>query len=201
MPLTSAAKRGEVFCRVPMMVALPRQTPDCSTNLREIDPLSAREPASARPNPSKMDFLPRSITSAGMSSYLVIRMNVPTYFVRPGTCGNSANSGRAAWPAESGNRETPRTPSEALPKSRLRIFHHQEILGLNVVNTYFRIFAFMMVNGKIVSVPFRHENSRLGAKSTGNSGRQSIVIGIFLLENVERAVPGQIDALILRVIG
>src|SRR5712691_8366315 len=48
------------------------------------------EPASARPKPSKMDFLPKSSTSAGMSSYFVLTINSATYLVRPGAFGNSA---------------------------------------------------------------------------------------------------------------
>src|SRR5437879_5548702 len=48
------------------------------------------EPASARPKPSKMDFLPKSSTSAGMFSYFVLTINSATYFVRPGAFGKSA---------------------------------------------------------------------------------------------------------------
>src|SRR6266436_9400441 len=48
------------------------------------------EPASARPKPSKMDFLPKSSTSAGISSYFVLTMKSATYLVRPGAFGNSA---------------------------------------------------------------------------------------------------------------
>ena len=36
------------------------------------------DPASARPKPSSIDFLPRAITSSGMSSYRVLTMNSET---------------------------------------------------------------------------------------------------------------------------
>src|SRR5579859_434561 len=123
MPFTSAPNRADVFLAVPIIVDFPRQPPDCSTNLREIGPLSAREPAKANPSPSKMDFLPSSITLAGMSSYFVPTTKSPTYFVRPGDLGKSP-VGRAAAPfALFAKTEAPSTPREVLPKSRRRIIH------------------------------------------------------------------------------
>src|SRR6266481_7710025 len=90
MPFSSAAKRGEVFCAEPMMVAFLLHTPICSTYLREMEPLSAREPARANPRPSRIDFLPSSITCSGISSYVVVVTNRPTYSVRPFVLGKSA---------------------------------------------------------------------------------------------------------------
>src|SRR5260370_24782466 len=122
MPFSSAAKRGEVFCAEPMMVAFPLHTPICSTYLREIEPLSAREPARANPRPSRIDFLPSSITCSGISSYVVVVTNLPTYSVRPGVWGKAAPD---AGPARFADTESTREaimPREALPKSRLSIF-------------------------------------------------------------------------------
>src|ERR1700693_1340787 len=137
MPFTSAAKRAEVFCAVPMTVATPLQPPDRSTNLREMGPLSAREPAKARPNPSRMDFLPSSITSDGMFSYRVSSTKFPTYFVRPGVLGNSPCPGLLVASEELANNDAPITPSEVLPKSRRRIVHREvQILRLNIIYTH-----------------------------------------------------------------
>ena len=84
MPLANAAKRGWLFNPVPMTVAFASAAPSdrryFSTRGRIVD----TEPASARPKPSRIDFLPRSTTSAGMSSYLVWAMKAATERVRPG---------------------------------------------------------------------------------------------------------------------
>src|SRR5579863_4158829 len=123
IPLTRAANRPEVFFAVPMIVACPRHTPDCSTNLREIGPLSAREPASASPNPSRIDFLPSAITSAGMSSYFVRTTNSATYLVRPRVLGKSPGSGLFPARAVFARTEAPIAAREVLPKSRRRMTH------------------------------------------------------------------------------
>src|SRR5258708_39794474 len=88
-PFTNAAKRGEVFFEDPMMTDFPSQIPRCSRESRQIVPVCARDPASARPNPSRIDFLPSSTTSPGISSYFVEATNLPTYSVRPGALGTS----------------------------------------------------------------------------------------------------------------
>src|SRR6202030_4227680 len=62
---------------------------DC-TYWRTSGPMTERDPASANPKPSRMDFLPSSSTSAGISSYFVLTMNSATYLVSPGAFGNSA---------------------------------------------------------------------------------------------------------------
>src|ERR1700757_4824245 len=154
IPLISAANRGEVFSAVPMTVAFPPQTPDCSRNLRDIGPLSAREPASAKPSPSKMDFFPSSITLGGMSLYFVWTTKAPTYFVRPGVLGKPLEPERLAGGTEPAKSEAPSTPSELLPKSRLRMFHRLGILRLNVIDAHFGVFALVMWDGKIIAVPF-----------------------------------------------
>src|SRR5882672_5089100 len=106
-----------------MIVDFPVHVPDCSTNLREIGPLSAREPASAKPRPSRTDFFPSSTTEAGMSSYFVRTTKSPTYLVRPSVLGKS--SAPALFPAcaVSAKMEAPTAASELLPKSRRRIIH------------------------------------------------------------------------------
>src|SRR5882724_3938111 len=122
-PFTKAAKRGEVFFEEPMMVAFPPQTPRCSTYSRQIGPVCARDPASARPKPSRMDFLPSSMTSPGMSSYFVEATNLPTYSVKPGALGKSLPGGSPALPTEPARKVDPSTPREVLPKSRLNKVH------------------------------------------------------------------------------
>src|SRR3981081_2743633 len=95
-PFTKAAKRGEVFFEEPIMVAFPPQIPRCSTYSRHIAPVCARDPASASPKPARMDFLPSSMTSCGISSYFVEAINFPTYSVRPGALGKSVEDTAAA---------------------------------------------------------------------------------------------------------
>src|ERR1700720_621834 len=126
IPFNSAAKRGDVFIAVPITVALPLP-PHCSIYFREIGPLSARDPAKASPKPSKMDFLPSSMTTAGVSSYLVCRTNCPTYCVNPGVLGKSAAGApppsASAASERSASNVAPSRPKDVLPNSRLRIVH------------------------------------------------------------------------------
>src|SRR6266404_8973370 len=121
-PFTNAAKRGEVFFEEPMMVAFAPQIPRCATYSRQIAPIWAREPANASPNPSRMDFLPSSMTSCGISSYFVDAINFPTYSVRPGAFAKSP-AGVSAPFADRRNAVEAITPREAFPKSRLRMSH------------------------------------------------------------------------------
>jgi hypothetical protein len=68
---------------------------------RTSGPMTEADPASARPKPSRMDFLPRSMTSGGMSENFVLTMNSATDFVSPGAFGNSAaGAGAAARPLD-----------------------------------------------------------------------------------------------------
>ena len=90
MPLASAAKRGWTFIFVPMMLEFPPQGPSDSMYCRMIGPAVEADPASARPNPSKIVFLPRAITFSGMSSYFVFTINSETYLVSPGALANSS---------------------------------------------------------------------------------------------------------------
>src|ERR1700680_4802187 len=127
IPFNSAAKRGDVFIAVPITVALPLP-PHCSIYFREIGPLSAREPAKASPKPSRIVFLPSSMTSAGIFSYLFCRTNCPTYCVNPGVLGKSTAgvAHSAAVPAtseEAASTVAPSNPKDGLPNSRLRIVH------------------------------------------------------------------------------
>src|SRR4051812_840614 len=75
------------------------------------------DPASARPKPSRMDFLPSSMTSGGMSEYFVPTMNSATDFVSPGAFGNSAAGAGSAEtvPAPAAKAEN---DSEVLNSSR-----------------------------------------------------------------------------------
>src|SRR5437764_8078807 len=74
-PFTNAAKRGEVFMEEPMIEDFPSQIPSCPRYSRQIDPVCARDPASARPKPSRMDFLSSSMTPSAISSYLIAATN------------------------------------------------------------------------------------------------------------------------------
>src|SRR5437588_152511 len=122
-PFTNAAKRGEAFLEEPMRVAFPSQIPRCSRYCPQIVPVCARDPASAKPNPSRIDFLPSSMTSSGISSYFVEARNLPTYSVKPGTLGKSVPGAPPALPAKLARTVDPITPREALLKSRLNTVH------------------------------------------------------------------------------
>src|SRR5437879_11883619 len=95
-PFTNAAKRGEVFMEEPMIEDFPSQIPSCPRYSRQMDPVCARDPASARPKPSRMDFLPSSMTSPGISSYFVEATNLLTYYVKPRALGKSLTEERPA---------------------------------------------------------------------------------------------------------
>src|SRR6185503_17899374 len=81
---------------VPMTLAFAGAVPSDCTYWRASGAIADTEPANARPNPSRIDFLPSSMTSGGMSLYLVPTMNSATDFVRPGALGNSAAGPGAA---------------------------------------------------------------------------------------------------------
>src|ERR1700680_760987 len=117
-PFTKAARRGWAFIPVPITLARISPTAKDSAYFRAIGPITDADPASANPNPSKIDFLPSTITSAGISSNLVLTINSATDLVRPGAFGNSAAGG-------TGDAFTPRpvsaradAASELLNKSR-----------------------------------------------------------------------------------
>src|SRR6266436_6334992 len=122
-PFTKAANRGEVFFEEPTMVAFPSQIPSRPTYSRQIAPVCARDPASANPKPSRIDFLPSSMTSSGISSYFVEATNLPTYSVKPGALGKSLLLASPALSTEPARKADPSTPREVLPKSRLNKVH------------------------------------------------------------------------------
>jgi hypothetical protein len=151
------------------MVALPLLAPTCSAYWREIGPDSAREPARANPRPSRIDFLPSSITCSGISSYVVVVTNRPTYSVRPFVLGKSAPNAVPAPFADAGTTLEAMMPREALPKSRLRIFSprgsddftdHELAIpqkftlksGLHVVDPDFGFVILVMRHGQIVAI-------------------------------------------------
>src|ERR1700676_1265028 len=92
-PFTKAAKRGWAFIPLPITLARISPNPKDSAYFRAIGPITDADPASARPKPSRIDFLPNSITSAGISSYFVLTINSATDLVSPGAFGNSAAAG------------------------------------------------------------------------------------------------------------
>src|SRR5260370_8228886 len=85
-------KRGGSLVLVPITVEPRSGRPRLAAYSRNSFPFSARAPAKASPKPSRMDFLPSSITSAGRSENFVFRTNSTTYFVSPGICGNGAGA-------------------------------------------------------------------------------------------------------------
>src|ERR1700730_14572538 len=97
------------------------------------------DPARASPKPSRMDFLPSSSTSAGMSSYFVLTMNSATYLVSPGAFGNSAaGRGEACTrPRPNANADI---ASEFLNKSRRFIFNFLQVLSI-AGHQFFAAFA------------------------------------------------------------
>src|SRR5713101_6551343 len=98
------------------------------------------EPASAKPKPSKMDFLPKLSTSAGMSAYFVLTMNSATYLVSPGALGNSAAGPGEAYtrPLPSANADIAR---EFLNRSRRFIFDYLRDLRI-AGHQFFTAFAY-----------------------------------------------------------
>src|SRR5579863_788532 len=116
-PFTKAAKRGWAFIPVPMTLARISPNPNDSAYFRAIGPITEADPASAKPKPSKIDFLPSSITSAGMSSYFVLTINSATDLVRPGAFGNSA-AGAGAAPVPRLVSASAEAANEVLNKSR-----------------------------------------------------------------------------------
>src|SRR3984893_4769811 len=200
IPFSSAAKRGDVFIAVPITVALPLP-PHCSIYFREIGPLSARDPAKARPKPSRIDFFPSSMTSAGIFSYLVCRTNCPTYCVNPGVLGKSTAGAAVATAAPSASSAAegaesnvaPSTPKDVLPNSRLRIIHLEPgHLRLDLVDAHFRVLARVMRHAQIIAIPLRHQNTSLRAECSRNLGQELVVVCIFLLEYFERPVAREI---------
>src|SRR5580693_1700451 len=118
-PFAKDARRGCAFMPVPMMLARISLEPNDSTYFRARGDIPDADPASANPKPSRIDFLPSSITSGGMSSYFVLTMNSATDLVSPGAFGNSAGAAGAGdacarWPV-SASAEAAR---EVLKRSR-----------------------------------------------------------------------------------
>src|SRR5450759_1805996 len=121
-PFAKAAKRGWAFIPVPITLARISPDPKDSTYFRAIGPITDADPASAKPKPSRIDFLPSSITSAGMSSYFVLTINSATDLVSPGAFGNSAaGAGEASTRRLVSARAD--TASEFLDKSRRFMSH------------------------------------------------------------------------------
>src|SRR5579863_7746196 len=121
-PFTNAAKRGWAFIPVPMTLARISPDPKDSTYFRAIGPITDADPASANPNPSRIDFFPRSMTSGGISSYFVLTMNSATDFVSPGAFGNSA-AGAGEESARCPVSARADAASEVLNKSRRFMIH------------------------------------------------------------------------------
>jgi hypothetical protein len=73
-----------------------------------------------------MDFLPRSITSAGRSVNFVFRTNSTTYFVSPGVCGNGigAQGGFSLATSVAGDKPTVvmTAPKLAEDRKKSRLF-------------------------------------------------------------------------------
>src|SRR5258708_39858333 len=117
-PFTNAAKRGWLFIDVPITLAFDSIDPNEAAYCRAIGPITDADPASANPKPSRIDFFPSAMTSAGMASYFVLTMNSAIDLVRPGAFGNSAAAGAvdaSTLPPVNASAETAR---EVLNNSR-----------------------------------------------------------------------------------
>src|SRR6266513_4276181 len=117
MPLASAANRGWTLIFVPMMLAITLEHPSVSMYCRMRGPMTEADPASDRPNPSKIVFFPSVRTFSGMSSYFAFTINSETYLVRPGAFGNSS-AGLADASNRSVRSANPASASDVLQKSR-----------------------------------------------------------------------------------
>src|SRR5580693_3513555 len=100
-----------------MTLELPPHGPSDSMYCRMRGPAVEADPASARPNPSRIVFLPRAITFSGMSSYFVFTINSETYLVSPGALGNSS-AGLAKASTRSPRSASPASAKDVLQKSR-----------------------------------------------------------------------------------
>src|SRR5258708_2053702 len=127
-PFTNAAKRGWLFIPVPMTLAFDSVEPKDCAYWRAIGPMTDADPASANPKPSKIDFFPSSMTSAGIASYFVLTMNSATDLVRPGAFGNSAAAGAGDASTRPPVNASADTASELLNKSR-RFIKHAPVLS------------------------------------------------------------------------
>src|SRR5580692_11204203 len=87
----NAANRAGALSEEPIIVApLVWVSPVDSRYLRVIAPVSATDPAKARPMPSRIDLRARSRTDAGISAERVLTMNAPTYAVAAGCLASAA---------------------------------------------------------------------------------------------------------------
>src|ERR1700680_3654368 len=130
-PFTKAAKRGWAFIAVPITLARISPKPNDSAYFRAIGPITDADPASARPNPSRIDFFPSSITSGGMASYFVLTMNSATDLVSPGAFGNS-EAGAGEAPTRRLVSASADTARDFLNKSR-RFMGHDLIFSQDLI--------------------------------------------------------------------
>jgi len=49
-----------------------------------------------------------------------------------------------------------------------------------------------MWDAEIIAIPLRHQNASLRAKRSWNFRQEFVVVGIFLLENIERPIAREI---------
>ncbi len=73
-------------------------------------------------------------------------------------------------------------------------------LGLHLVDAHFSVFRFVMRDSEIVAIEFRNQDARLGAKTSGNFGQQSVMVGILLFENIDELIACEVEAPLLRVV-
>src|SRR5258706_16375455 len=85
-PLAKAAKRGAILRWVPITVAGPAPRLRSEKCRRTSSPQCVAPPDSARPSPSRIDFLPSATTSAGRSPGRALQINSATYRVRFAVC-------------------------------------------------------------------------------------------------------------------
>ena len=103
-----------------------------------------------------------------------------------------------------------RGPSDPVPAARRYVWFPSakfgvEIasprsLGLHLVDAHFSVFLFVMRDSEIVAIEFRNQDARLGAKTSGNFGQQSVMVGILLFENIDELIAREVQAPLLRVV-
>src|SRR5882762_9154539 len=73
-------------------------------------------------------------------------------------------------------------------------------LGLHLVDGHYSVCRFVVRDSEIVAIEFRNQDARLGAKTSGNFGQQSVMVRILLFENIDELIAREVQAPLLRVV-
>src|SRR5438270_6360706 len=72
--------------------------------------------------------------------------------------------------------------------------------GLYVVDSDFRFVILVMRHGQIIAVQLWNENASLGAEATRDSANQLVFVGVFLSEDINELVSGNVNALLFGIV-